>query len=155
MREIELNQERIKSNILKQFDDVKLSFTYKKLVDFHSINKYLFMAFHQDILKEMGRLIANHEHLSNDKIMTLYEDKLNHLLIQKITAVKLENTFNHMYGYFKNSISKTKKELYFALIKDYSQQIEGIDKIMNFLYDLVVQHNEEYLKKQTIFFILK
>lgn len=64
---------------LAYFREVKKNRKYKDLVTFHSVNKYLFMTYHQGILKKMGNIVANHEKMDFDEVINDYETTLKSL----------------------------------------------------------------------------
>ncbi len=136
---------------LALFEQIKKDFSYRKLVSFQSINKYLFMTYHQHILKEMGRLIANKEQLANEIIQLKYEEKLDQLFALTPTNQNRENTLTHMYGYFKKNITHSDKETYFKHIEQYRKNQISYQEILDSLYALTKTYNEPYLLEQTIF----
>lgn len=51
----------------------------RALVRFHSEHKYLFMAYSQTGLKQLGRLVANRERLPIEEVLNAYEQGLHAL----------------------------------------------------------------------------
>ncbi len=137
--------------VLAGFKHVKKQFTYKKLISFHSHHKYLYMTYHQKDLKQLGQVIANHQGLSDEKVIDMYERKLEQLFDKKTTRQKRENTLHHMYGYFKNELSKKDKQIYFEAMESYMKGNESYHHVLHILWQFSVRFNQQYLLSQTIF----
>jgi uncharacterized protein YbgA (DUF1722 family)/uncharacterized protein YbbK (DUF523 family) len=125
--------------------------TIKNLVNFHTINKYLFMAYNQTVMKKMGNIVANHNHLPLEEVYALYEENLRVLLSKTASKNRRINVFTHVYGYFKKELDVQEKEYYFELLDDYLNNQIPYTSILSLLRGWVLRFNDEYLKKQTIF----
>lgn len=141
--------------ILTSFEQIKKDFTLHKLIEFHASNKYLLMSYHPDILKKMGRIIANSKHELYKNIITAYEEKLKHILNIKRSYQTKENAYTHIYGYFKKDISASNKSKYFDLLEQYRQDKINDFDILSLLYQLTKKYHDSYLLKQTIFMSLQ
>merc|ERR1711879_129403 len=73
---------------LADYREMKAEPSMKKLVAFHSKNKYLFMTYHQYIVKRMGNIVANHNKIPIVDVMKLYEDELYKLFKSDPTKKK-------------------------------------------------------------------
>lgn len=136
---------------LAKFREVKTSMKYKNLVQFHSENKYLFMTYHQGILKEMGNIVANHEKMQIEKVFELYYEKLQSILKKEPSQKRRINVLTHIYGYFKDKITPSEKEYYFDLLDQYMNHHVPYRVLLDVLYGHVIRFEESYLKQQTIF----
>ena len=47
--------------ITDRFEEIKSNPSMEEIIKFHSNNKYLFMAYNQEKLKILGKIVANHE----------------------------------------------------------------------------------------------
>ncbi len=136
---------------LASFRELESDFKYKKLVDFHSKNKYLFMTYKQAAVKKLGNIVANHNHLPNEEVIKQYKEILIELLKGSSTTPKRVNTLTHIYGYFKDRISTEEKEFYFSLLDEYLNKQIPYRTVMNLLHSWSIRFQEEYLLNQTIF----
>lgn len=123
----------------------------KELVKFHSDYKYLFMCYSQKLLKEMGNIVANHEHLSFDEVREAYFVKLKQLLNGSVTTQRRINVLTHIYGYFKDLITDEEKVYYFDTLDDYLNKKVPYNTVLSILKMWALHYKEEYLLRQTIF----
>ena len=137
--------------LLASFKEVSKTNKIKYLVDFHTNNKYLIMTFSQKILKELGNITANHDHLVVDVVYNNYYIKLKELISNKITKQKRINVLTHIYGYFKNILSKDEKVYYFELQNQYLENRVPFQTLMTLLRSYIIRFQDSYLLKQTIF----
>jgi uncharacterized protein YbgA (DUF1722 family) len=133
------------------FRDLKKNYTYEKLLEFHTNNKYLFMSYNQTMLKELGRLIANHIEYSNNELLLQYEKKLRKLLQEELTKEHRINMLSHVYGYFKNDLNNSEKDYYFEAFNKYINNQATYLEIINILESFSIKYQQKYLLKQTIF----
>ncbi|MFW9938697.1 MAG: DUF523 and DUF1722 domain-containing protein, partial [Candidatus Thorarchaeota archaeon] len=81
-----LNNFRIREHWLTKiflkalFNTIKKSNSMHELVKFHSQNKFIFMAYNQIRLRDMGRIVANSEKAIFQEIINKYEIKLFEIL---------------------------------------------------------------------------
>ena len=137
--------------VMAAFREMTEDFTYKKFVEFHSMNKYLFMSYNQDLLKQMGHILANHDKLPHLEVIALYEVKLRELLHSGTSKKSRINTLTHIYGYFKKLLSTEEKEYYFDVVDDYIDFKIPYSNVLYILKGFAVRFKEEYLIQQTIF----
>jgi uncharacterized protein YbgA (DUF1722 family) len=133
------------------FRKMKEGFTYKKLVKFHSNNKYLFMSYNQSVLKRLGNTVANHDHLPHEDVLKLYEQDLRKLLHTEPTKSRRINVLSHIYGYFKKELSTEEKEYYFNALDDYIDFRIPYSNVLYILRGFAVRFQEKYLLDQTVF----
>lgn len=128
-----------------------LSLKMKELVQFHSDNKYLFMAYNQRDLKQLGNIVANHQKLPVEEVFSQYSAQLKMLLSKEVSMKKRLNVYTHIYGYFKNQLSASEKEFYFDTLDQYLNSRVPFSNVLVILKGWSIRFNEEYLLKQTIF----
>lgn len=136
---------------LAEFRAVKEFKLIKKLVEFHSNYKYLFMTYQQLLLKKLGNIVANHEKNPVDQVLTDYEKLLRELLKKDPSTKRRINVLSHIYGYFKKDISEHEKEFYLDLQEQYLNKQVPYINLLNILYSWCLRFNEEYLINQKIF----
>ncbi|TCK93308.1 uncharacterized protein YbgA (DUF1722 family) [Natranaerovirga hydrolytica] len=133
------------------FRKLKESPSMKKLVKFQSVNKYLFMAYNQSQLKNLGRLVANHQDRPLEEIMLNYEVTLRKLISTPPKPMKFVNVMLHIFGYFSNELSSKEKAYFLDLLEQYSKNQIPQSTIMAILKSWVVRFENEYLMEQSIF----
>jgi len=141
----------IKLFTLADFDKVIEYNSIKTLVEFQSKNKYLLMALHQKNQKSLGKIVANDQGLPiKNLIMNYYE-----ILLESLHAdFRLEtniNTLMHIFGYFKNDLSKDQKSTFVKIVDNYRSNIVPFNKPLMILSNWSCSYNYPYLQKQTLF----
>lgn len=136
---------------LAKYRDIKSRLIMKELVEFHSVNKYLFMGYNQVILRAMGNIVANHNHLATTKVFDDYEIQLRKLLSKEQTIKKRINVLEHIYGYFKDDLNDNEKNYYFEIQDDYLNTKKPYSSVLSLLESWAIRFNQTYLIKQTVF----
>ncbi len=133
------------------YKKVKNTAKMKDLVQFHSHNKYLMMAYNQTQLKTLGKLVANHEKHAIGHVLELYEEHLTLLLKTTPQPKRVVNVIMHLLGYFSKNLSAQEKAYFLDLLEQYSQQRIPVSALMSVLKSWAIRFNNEYLLEQTIF----
>ena len=124
---------------------------YNALLDFHSKNKYLLMAYNQAALKRMGQIVANHERLDIEVVFEAYAEELSVIYGSILKPGKNANTIQHLFGYFKNDLNESEKRFFARQMDLYLKGFVSLQSILLILKAWVVRFDEPYLKSQTIF----
>lgn len=124
---------------------------YNALLEFHSINKYLLMAYNQAALKRMGQIIANHDKHDIENVLSAYEEALSVIYSSSLKPGKNINTIQHLFGYFKNNLSENEKRFFARQMDLYLKGLVSLQSILLILKTWVIRFDEPYLLKQTIF----
>ena len=125
--------------------------SFGSLYKYHAKHKYLFMAYNQDLMREMGKIGANDNKLSIDVVMKLYYNLLLKLFSERVKYQSNVNTLQHIMGYFKNDVSNSEKEHFLELINLYFQKKVTLVSINNLLFSWVLRFDNTYLKGQSFF----
>ncbi|MFD1020009.1 YbgA family protein [Thalassobacillus hwangdonensis] len=136
---------------LAWFRQVKEEGTMKLLVAFHSKNKYLFMAYNQTLLTEMGRLVANPPEMTKEEIMDAYEAKLQEMLDKPAGAGRHINVCQHIFGYFKNGLNSQEKQYFLHELDQYEKEKIPLSAVLGILKAWAVRFEEKYLLQQSYF----
>lgn len=136
---------------LADFREIKANPSMKQLVAFHSKNKYLFMTYNQLTLRQLGQIVANHDHLPIKDVFDAYEEQLRTLLSKEASQKKRVNVLTHIYGYFKTKVNPEEKEYYFDVLDDYLNHQTTYQNVLTVLLGWAIRFQERYLINQTIF----
>jgi len=128
-----------------------LSKSKKNLVLFHSKNKYLFMAYSQNQLKALGKIVANHEHLSTDMMYKQYEEVLGQILKRKPSKGQYTNVLLHIFGYFSDDLKTEEKAYFLDMLSQYRESRIPLMSLLMLLKSWVFRFDIDYLKVQSIF----
>ncbi|MBN2018356.1 MAG: DUF523 and DUF1722 domain-containing protein [Candidatus Cloacimonetes bacterium] len=136
---------------LADFSEVKKKQKIRFLTEFHSRNKYLFMAYNQKELKISGAIAANHEKRPFDEVIDLYEQSL-HRIFNRLPRISTNiNVAQHIFGYFSKFLSSKEKEYFLSELERYIQRKIPLSTIMSLLKMWVVRFENPYLEQQTYF----
>jgi uncharacterized protein YbgA (DUF1722 family) len=149
----EVTLEDVRSFTKEQFERIKKSNEIKKLVHFHTINKYLFMAQNQSGLKTLGKLVANKDKKPINIIFQEYEYTLNQILICEATIPSISNVLNKIYSHFKKKFTLEEKKLFLRTIEDYREQKISLGEILNHVDNYIHKYENGYLQRQTFYLL--
>jgi uncharacterized protein YbgA (DUF1722 family)/uncharacterized protein YbbK (DUF523 family) len=136
---------------LHQFATVIEKNTMKALIEFHSHNKYLLMAYHQLNQKKLGKIVANHSDNAVDEVIAAYYQLLQKSLSTPLRRSGNMNMLMHLLGYFKNDLEKEEKAYFLDVLEQYSMKKVPFSVPIAIIYAWVIRFDETYLKEQTIF----
>lgn len=136
---------------MSDFRNTKKLGTMKALINFHTKNKYLFMAYSQSGLKKLGSIAANHDKKPLNDLFSSYEKQLRYLLSSKPSQNNYINVMFHIFGYFKNDISVHEKAHFLDNLDLYRNKRIPQSAVMGILAVWGVRFQRDYLKNQTIF----
>lgn len=131
------------------FRKIKETHKMKDLVKFHSDNKYLLMTYDQNILKEMGKIVANHEKYDPEKVYNLYKNKLIEIFKEKPGYKSILNVLQHIFGYFKKELTSDEKEFFLNIIAKYRENKVPLSVPIHLLKAWIIEYEVDYLKDQS------
>lgn len=132
------------------FKRVKKTGSIARLIDFHTRNKFLLMAYNQKELKILGQILANQSR--NFKITS--DEYEEHLLKALSTASRYTSNINvvmHAYSHFSKKLNQSEKKYFQKLVKEYRDAKIPLSAILILLKDWVLRFGDDYLAKQTFF----
>ena len=149
----ELTQNEIKQFVIERFEDVKKNKKAKELVEFQARNKFLIMAYNQEQLKILGRIVASYKKIKFSEILNEYEKNLNICLEYKPTIKTHSNVIMHIFGFFSKEFTSLEKDKFFELLKEYKNRKIKIGDILAEIHPIVFRFNKTYLASQTYFLL--
>lgn len=141
----------IKLYSITRWNRAKESGKIKALMDYQAEHKYLFMAYNQDAMRKMGKIIANHKEIGFDKVVIDCEPLLDQILKEPISTGNKVNAFLHIFGYFKNDIDSNEKSFFLEQIEKYQNHSIPYHSISALLESWTIKYDKDYLKGQIIF----
>jgi uncharacterized protein YbgA (DUF1722 family) len=138
---------------LEQFGKIRESNEIKKLVHFHTINKYLLMMHSQSKLKILGNLVANKDKKPISIIFQEYEYNLNQILNCEVTIPSTANILNKIYSHFKKKLTSDEKKLFLRTIEDFKAKKIPLGEILNHVDNYVNKYENGYLQRQTFYLL--
>jgi uncharacterized protein YbgA (DUF1722 family) len=124
--------------------------TMRALVRFHTVHKLLFMGYNQSKLTQMGRVVANHEHLGLDQVLSRYRELLAGLLAKPPHYTRIVNVLYHAFGGLSDSLSGEEKRFFLNLMEEYRDERVPLSVALRILEAWAVGQHNQYLLDQTL-----
>lgn len=134
-----------------KFRAIKEESSMGSLVEFHSNNKYLLMAYSPGNLKTLGKLVANHEKKQISEILSEYQFYLNKALSMTLKPMRNVNMLLHLFGYFSKELSNDEKAFFLDELEKYTEKQVPFSVPLALINSWVMRFQNEYLGNQTIF----
>ncbi|MCF7927752.1 MAG: DUF523 and DUF1722 domain-containing protein [Spirochaetales bacterium] len=120
------------------------------LVAFHQQNKMLFLAYNDPVLRELGRIVANHNRLPEKNIIDEYRNLLPELLNGPPKYSAMINSLQHAFGGFKHDLSGEEKKLFLNTLEEYRDERVPLSVPLHLLKSWAVRFDNQYLIDQTL-----
>ena len=152
-----LNDRQVRSVFLTRifalaaFREAAKSGRAERLTRYHAENKLLFMAYHQETMREMGRIAANHKKREWGEVLSTYEDALLRLLARTPGQASWVNALTHAMGHLSEKISKSDKARFLDVLEEYREGKIPLSEPIKTLREWTARFGSEYLATQTIF----
>ncbi len=137
--------------ILADFRRVKSSGAMRDLVEFHSDNKFLLMAYSQTGLKTMGNLVANPQKRGPAEVIEEYGQHLQQSLAKLPRYTSNINVLMHALGYFKEGITGREKTFFLDQLALYRAGKVPLSAPISVVNAWISRFDEVYLARQTFF----
>ncbi len=152
-----LNDRQVRAGFLTKifalagFREVKESGRAARLARYHAENKLLFLAYHQETMREMGRIAANHAKRAFGEVASAYENALLRLLTRTPGQASWVNALAHALGHLSDKISGEEKSRFLDAMEEYREGKIPLGEPVATLREWTVSAGSEYLEGQTIF----
>jgi len=133
------------------FRKLKQKRSMKHLVRFHSDNKFLLMAYSQNALRILGRIVANHEKKPIDEVLELYENNLNQAFSHPARFTNMINVLMHLLGFFSERLSAKEKSFFLESLERYRNEKIPLSVPANMIRSWAIRFEEHYLMNQSLF----
>lgn len=155
--ELRLKHPRIRDHFftgiftLAGYRQVEAEGDIEALVTFHARNKLLLMASHQQLMREMGRFVANRKGMEPDEVWGRYRRMLCEALSRNPHYTSHINVLQHALGHFRNRVTNDEKEYCMRLISRYRDGHATLSEPRDLLRSWVIRFRDESLLDQTYF----
>jgi len=136
---------------LASFRRIKEKGTMGGLVEFHSANKLLLMAYNQNRMRALGRITANPGHHRPAQVLAAYGEELSQALARGPRSTSVINVLMHALGYFKKLLGPREKAHFLETMELFRQGQVLLGTLQTLLYSWILRHDQEYLAGQTFF----
>jgi uncharacterized protein YbgA (DUF1722 family)/uncharacterized protein YbbK (DUF523 family) len=135
---------------ISDFENVMVEGNISELVKFHSRNKYLFMALNQELLRKMGRIVANHGKRHFTEICSEYLENLQSILSKPLRFTAVINAVQHMFGYVSQSLCADERKYFLDLIEEYRDERIPLSVLVKILKGMAIRFNAAFILDQTM-----
>jgi uncharacterized protein YbgA (DUF1722 family) len=122
----------------------------KELIDFHTIGKLLFMAYGQDRMREMGRIVASPGDYSREGWFDAYETQLRALFTEPPRYTGMINSFMHAFGGVSEGLSAGERTFFLNTIEEYRDERIPASTVVRLLTSYAVRFDNRYLLNQLL-----
>jgi uncharacterized protein YbgA (DUF1722 family) len=109
------------------------------------------MAYNQQVLRRMGRVVANHERHSVDRVLDDYGGHLAEALARAPRFTAHVNVLMHTMGYFSGQLTSQEKELFLEYLEQYRAERIPLSAVVSVMRAWIVRFDDAYLMRQTYF----
>ncbi len=135
--------------LIAKFRELRDSFSMKSLVDFHSRNKLLYMAYNQKEMRLMGRVVANQEKKSAKQLIEDYSQHFFAAIEKSQRYTSNINVLMHALGYFSDSMSRGEKAYFLDTLERYRNGKVPLSVPISLVKTYVIKHGIDYLLNQS------
>ncbi len=136
---------------MSRFRSMERKSAMRDLVDFHSRNKLLLMAYNQSKLKVLGNLVANREHLKAEEIIPLYRAHFCQAISKTPRYTSNINVLMHAIGYFSKQVTAREKGYFLDSLERYRLGNVPLSAVTSIISSWIVRFEQDYLEQQTFF----
>jgi uncharacterized protein YbbK (DUF523 family)/uncharacterized protein YbgA (DUF1722 family) len=137
--------------VLAAFRDASVSCKLHSLVQFHTLNKLLFMAYNKQMMTAMGNIVANRDDLPVEKVYENYTELLMQIISQAPQTGSAINAFMHAFGYFSRHLSAAEKFGFMQQLQKLRTDDSVIFELRKWFMLMAEKYDVEYLSEQTLF----
>lgn len=121
------------------------------LVDFHTRNKFLLMAYNQARMRELGRVVANPGRRPVGEVMAEYAAGFRAALARPPRRPAVVNVLMHALGYLSDPLTPAEKGYFLDLLAAYREGRQPLSTPVGVLRAWILRAQQPYLSAQTFF----
>jgi uncharacterized protein YbgA (DUF1722 family)/uncharacterized protein YbbK (DUF523 family) len=136
---------------ISRFRRLKENISMKRMVEFHTHHKLIFMAYNQKQMRVLGRIVANPEKKVISKLIRDYQKHL-FLVFAKIPRYTSHiNVLMHALGYVSKKVSSQERAFFLQLLEDYRHAHIPLSVPLGVMKSHLVRFQQKYLLDQYYF----
>jgi uncharacterized protein YbgA (DUF1722 family)/uncharacterized protein YbbK (DUF523 family) len=140
----------VKLYAFTKFKNLKKNIKINDLNKFHSENKLVFMAYNQSRLKNLGRILANHEKKTEKEVFDLYEKEFFTIFDKPAKPGAFINVLQHAFGGLSENLTSAEKKFFLNSLEEYRDERIPLSTVTYLIHSLAVRFNNTYLINQTL-----
>lgn len=134
------------SDMRETFNNIS---SYKELIDFHTRYKLMLMYYNQNIMRNLGKLVASSSKEPIDSVISTYKEFFLKALNTKPKRTNHINTIEHMFGYFSKRISRKERMHFMEVLRLFKENKIDLILPLEMIKAFALRFEEEYILKQT------
>ena len=127
----------------------KARWTVGSIVDFHTNEKLLLRAHHEETYRKLGRLVADAKNMPRPAFAAAYQQGFMDAMGYKSTVRKHTNVLQHMLGYLRKTGDEMARKQAGAAIDDYRAGLVPLIVPVTLFSYLAERYNITYLMRQS------
>lgn len=136
---------------LARFRKVREEGKARDLIEFHSRNKFLLMAYDQDMMREMGRIVSKQKSLGIDDAKKKYGSFLSEILSRGASYKDHINVLMHCFGYVSDKLERAEKDFFLDSLDLYRDDRTPLIALKSLLRSWITRFDVSYLEEQYYF----
>lgn len=136
---------------MNRFKIIKSDPKMASLVKFHADHKFLFLAYNQTQMRELGKIVANHEKEKIEVVFDNYEQQLRKVFFKMPRHTNIINVWNHIQGFFKEGLNPKEKAHLLERIEAFKDDRIPASAVTEVLYSMAVRFEHNYILDQYFF----
>ena len=125
--------------------------TMGELVRFHSAHKLLLMAYNQEAMRAMGRLVANPDRKSAKDVFAMYRVELLRALARSPRRTSAINVLQHAFGYVSDQLSGAERTHFLETLDQYRASRVPLSAATTLMRSWILRFDVGYLAGQIYF----
>ena len=118
------------------------------LTTFHASHKLLMMCFHQDMMRQCGRIASNSDRLPLEEIMQRYAGVFRNAFARQPKQSNIINALYHGFGWISEGLSAAEKKLFLDAMEEYRDDRVTLATMLHLLKSYVARFSHDYLGSQ-------
>lgn len=119
------------------------------LVEFHSDNKFLLMAYSQGAMRKLGKVVADQKAIGIDNAFRIYREALEDALYRPPKRGSVVNVLSHMLGYFSQRLTEGERKFFAEAVENYRKGIAPLIVSINLVRSYAIRFGIDYLLRQS------
>jgi uncharacterized protein YbgA (DUF1722 family)/uncharacterized protein YbbK (DUF523 family) len=136
---------------LARFREAKKAKAMRELVRFHTVHKFLLLAYNQKELRQLGKITANPKKQPLDNVLAHYESHLKQALNRAPRYTSNINVLMHSLGYFSKNLSAKEKAFFLEMLEKYRTNKIPLSAVNSIINSWIFRFGNEYLMDQIFF----
>ena len=129
---------------LEQSDDPEIL----ELIEFHRQSKELLLAYREEELRALGRLVSNPHNRDVRDLLAEYTPRFRRALADMPSRKRQVNVLVHMYGHFKDRLRGPERHDFLALVEAYRNHHTSLMAPIALLRSWCARYDYDYLADQ-------